>query len=77
MFWLIPSKPPTPSEYAVLLYAFSILAILAGLVGLVVSFNSPLEKHAAALALERYSFWALGTGMVFGFGVWLVRRLID
>ena len=77
MFWLIPSKPPTPSEYAVLFYAFSILSMLAGIIGLVVSFSAPPEKHEVALALAHYSFWALGIGTVVGFGVWLVRRLID
>ena len=75
--WPIPSKPPTPSEWAVLLWAFIILLVLGGLVGLIVSFSAPPEKHEVAVALAHYSIWTIVAGIGIGFALWVIRRLMD
>jgi hypothetical protein len=77
MFWPIPSKPPTPSEYAVLIWAFVVLLVLAGLIGLAVSFSAPPEKHELAVALAHYSLGSLAVAIVIGFVLWLFRRFVD
>ncbi len=75
--WLIPTRPPTSSEWAVLFWAIVVLLVLAGLAGLIASLLAPAEKHAVAVALAHISLWILGTGVVLGVVNWLVRRLID
>jgi hypothetical protein len=77
MWWPFTSKETTPSEWAVLLYAFCVLLVLAGSAGLVVSIFASAEKHELAVALAYHSLWSLGAGLIIGFGVWLVRRLLD
>ena len=76
-FWPFPSKGPTPSEWAVLMWAFVVLLVLAGLVGLAVSWSASPEKHEVAVALAHYSVWTLVIGLGLGLAVWLVRRFID
>ncbi len=58
-------------------WAIVVLLVLGGLVGLVASLLAPAERHATAAALAHISFWLLGAGLVLGFGIWLVRRLIE
>jgi hypothetical protein len=77
MWWPFPSRETTPSEWAVLLYGFCVLLVLAGLAGLITSFCAPSDKHELAVALAHHSLVAMGMGLVIGFGVWLVRRLLD
>jgi hypothetical protein len=76
MFWL-PSKKPTPSEWAVLFYSFCILLIVAGIAGLSVSLFAPPEKHEIAVALARHSSLLLASGLVIGGCAWFVRRWLD
>ena len=77
MFWPIPSKPPTPSEWAVLVWAFVVLLILAGVAGLIVSAFAPPEKHELAVELARYGLRSLGVGLALGVGLWAFRRFVD
>lgn len=77
MNWLLPSKPPSPSEWAVLFWAFVVLLVLAGLTGVTLSFLAPPEKHEVAVALARYGWRTLAAGLGLGLVVWLVRRWLD
>lgn len=75
--WFSPSKSPTPSEWAVLMWAFVVLLILAGVAGLIISAFVPPEKHELALELAHYGFRSLGVGLVLGVGLWAFRRFVD
>ena len=77
MSWPIPSKPPTPSEWAVLMWAFVILLILAGMAGLIVSLAAPPEKHELAVEIAHYGLGSVGIGVGLGVALWIVRRLVD
>ena len=72
-----PTKPPTPSEFAVIAWVIAILLIAFGIFGLVFAFRAPPDKHEIAIALEHRAFLAL----VIGFGIigayWFVRRFTD
>jgi uncharacterized YccA/Bax inhibitor family protein len=72
-----PTDPPTPSEYGVIAVVFSVLLIAFGVVGLVVAFREPAEKHDVAVALEHYSAWSLGIGIGIAFVFWLIRNFSD
>lgn len=69
-----PTKPPTPAEYAVITVVIAGLLIIFGVVGLVVAFRAPPEKHELALALEHRAFLSLGIGIGIAFVYWLIRR---
>jgi len=73
--WLIPSKPPTSSEWAVLLWAFVVLLLLAGAAALVLSFFA--EDRRIAVGLATYGVRTLAVGIGIGLMVWLVRRFVD
>ena len=75
--WIFPSKPPTPSEWAVLIGSLVILLILAGLAGLVMSFLAPQEKNELAIECARYGFLSLGAGLGIGVVLWIVRWSVD
>jgi hypothetical protein len=72
--WLFPSKPPTSSEWAVLLWAFVVL-LLAGAAALVLSFFA--EDRRIAVGLATYGVRTLAVGAGIGLMVWLVRRFVD
>ena len=73
--WLFPSRPPTPSEWAVLLWAFVVLLILAGMVALATSFF--VEDRKLAVELAKYGLRTLAVGAGIGLTTWLVRRFVD
>jgi hypothetical protein len=77
MFWLMPSKPPTRSEYAVLVVSVSILFMVIGIVALVAGFRAPPGKHEIAVALEHRGAVFLGVGLAIAFGYWLYRRVVS
>ena len=76
MSW-IPSRTPTPSEYAVLLVAFLTLLILAGIVALVLGFSVAADKPELSAELIHHGSWLLGLGVFFSVALWLFRRFID
>ena len=71
----VPSKKPTPAEYAVIVVGSSILLIGFGVVALVFAMRAPASKHEAAVALAQRGFWCLGIGIAIALGFWLYRRL--
>ncbi len=75
MYPPIPTKRPTPSEYAVIVVFIAVLFIVLGVLGFVVALRAPAEKHELAVQLMRYSAWSLGSGVLVGFIYWLYRRL--
>ena len=78
MWWfLLPSKKPTPSEYAVLVVASALLFVVIGIIALVFAVRAPESKHEAAVALAHLGFWCLGIGGAIGLAYWLHRRLKD
>jgi hypothetical protein len=77
MWFFGPSKPPTPSEYAVLVVSSSILFVVVGIIALVFAIRAPESKHELAVALAYRGFWCLGIGVVIAFAYWLYRRLKD
>jgi len=78
MFWFFPpSKKPTPSEYAVLVWFVCAVFIIVGIVALVVGLRAPEGKHDLAVALESRGAFSLGIGIAIGAGYWLYRRLVD
>ena len=78
MWWFFPpSRKPSPSEYAVLVVASSILFIVVGAVALVFAIRAPDSKHEAAAALAQRGFWCLGIGVAIALAYWLYRRLRD
>ena len=72
-----PTKPSTPSEYAVITVASSALLIVLGLIALVLGFLAPPDKSELAAAAYRYGAWSLGFGVAIAVGFWLFRRLTD
>lgn len=74
MIFQEPTKPPTPSEYAVItcLIAGSLVAL--GVVALFIAFRAPPQKHQIAAILEHGGFWSLGVGVGVAGIYWLVRR---
>jgi hypothetical protein len=77
MRWPYPSREPTPSEYAVLVWFISLAFIILGIVALVVGLRAPAEKHDLAVALEHRGAWSLGIGLGIQIVYWLYRRLRD
>jgi hypothetical protein len=72
-----PSKKPTPSEYAVLVWFACLLFVVMGIVLLVVGIRAPADKHDLAVALETRGAWCIGIGLGIAFLYWLYRRLVD
>jgi len=66
---MLSPKPPTPSEYAVLLVFSAGVLILLGIVALVMALRAPPEKHDLAIHLEHVGLCSLGlgTGLAFIF----------
>jgi hypothetical protein len=78
MFWFFPpSRPTTPSEYAVLTVFISAACIILGLVALVIGFRAPPDKHALAVALEYRGLWCLGIGVAIAVAYWIYRQIVD
>ena len=75
--WLLPSKPPSGSEWAVLFWAFVALLVLAGLAGITGGILASPEQPEVAAALLRYGGRMLGLGLGLGLVVGLVRRWLD
>jgi len=72
-----PTKPPTPSEYAVIAIGGSGLLIVFGLVGFGFRIFAAPQSADVAAALTHYSGWSLGLGVFIGFSYWLFQRLTD
>ena len=72
-----PSREPTPSEYAVLVWFVSLVFIVFGIVALVMGLRAPPEKHDVAIALEQRGAWCLVIGLGVQFLYWLYRRLVN
>ena len=70
-------KPPTPSDYAVIVVVGSAVSIVLGIVAVVMAFRAPPEKHDLAVHLEHLGFCSLGLGVVLAGIFWLYRRLMD
>ena len=78
MFWFFPpSKKPTPSEYAVLVWFVCAVFIIMGTVALVVGLRATPDKHDLAVALESWAALFLGIGIAIAAGYWLYRRFVD
>lgn len=78
MFWFFPpSKKPTPSEYAVLVWFACALFVIVGIVALAVGFRASEGKHELAVALEFRGALFLGIGLAIAAGYWLYRRCVD
>jgi protein-S-isoprenylcysteine O-methyltransferase Ste14 len=78
MWWFfLPSKKPTPAEYAVLVVFSSAVFVIVGVVALVIAIRAPAEKHELAVALAHRGFWCLGIGAAIALAYWLFRRLKD
>jgi hypothetical protein len=76
--WIpLPTRRPTPGEYAAIALVTSAGLIVSGVIALVVAFAAPAEKHATAVGLMQYAAWSLGSGPFLIFVVWLVRRLLQ
>jgi hypothetical protein len=75
MFLSSPTKPPTPSEYAVIVITIAGLLIAFGAVALALAFRAGPEKHEMAIALEHRGFWSLELGVGIAGLFWLFRRL--
>lgn len=75
--FFLPSRKPTPSEYAVLVVFVSLALIILGIVAIVVGFREPASQHDLAVELEYRGAWCLGIGIAIGFGFWLVRRIME
>jgi L-asparagine transporter-like permease len=73
----IPSREPTPSEYAVLVVFIAAIFIIFGVIALVLAFRAPSEKYELAMALEHRGFWSLGIGGAILVAYWLFRRFKD
>jgi len=71
------SKPPTPSEFAVIAVVLSGALITVGLIGFGFSLFAPPQKHEAAATLIHLSGWAVGLGAFIGVAFWTVRRFTD
>jgi hypothetical protein len=67
----IPTKRPTPSEYAVIAIVIAAVFIILGVAGFVVALRAPADKHEAAVQLMRYSVWSIGSGVFVAFAFWL------
>jgi apolipoprotein N-acyltransferase len=77
MSYRLPSKPPTPSEYGVLVMTISGLLIILGSVALVMAVRAPESKQEAASAAMRLGLWSLGLGIGLAAIFWLHRRFVD
>ena len=76
MLWIfLPSKRPTPSEYAVIVVLLSVVCIILGMVALVMGFRQPPQNHKLAVALEYRGAWCVGVGVIIAFLYWLYRQL--
>jgi hypothetical protein len=72
-----PTKPPTPTEYAVIAALIAGTLMLAGIVGFVFALRAPSEKHELAAQLEFFSVVIFSVGVGVALVIWLVRKLID
>jgi hypothetical protein len=73
----MPTKDPTPAEYAVLVAFLATALIVMGGIALVVGFRLAPEQHELAVGLKHYGSWALGIGLALAGLLWLVRRLLS
>ena len=71
-----PTKPPTPSEYAVIALALAGLLMLCGAVALIVALRAGLQQDGA-VELEHLGLCSIGLGIATGAGYWVVRRILD
>lgn len=77
MRWPYPSKEPTPSEYAVLVWFASVVFIILGVVAIVIGLRAPPQKHELAIALEYRGCCCLAIGFAILGLYWLYRRFKD
>jgi len=72
-----PTKPPTGSEYAVIVWLIAGLLMAFGIAAFVIGFRAPPQKHGVAIALEHCALWSFGLGVGIGAIYLLFRRLTD
>jgi len=77
MWYLGPTKPPTSSEFAVIVLGIAGLLMALGVVALIVGFRAAPEQHETAVTLEVYGLGCLGLGAAIAFIFWLVRRFTN
>lgn len=70
-------KKPTPAEHAVLVWFACAVFVVLGIVGIVVGFRVPADKHDLAVGLESRGAWSLGIGIALAAAYWLYRRWAD
>jgi len=72
MFFRLPDEPTTPGQWQVIAGACIVLFLVAGSVGLYLSFQAPPEKVEVARQLRNYSLAFYGLAL----GVYVIKRLI-
>ncbi len=70
-------RPPTQSEYVVLLVGAQILCLLLSLVGFGFYFFAPPEDPAAVELLRNFSTMVSVIGLLVWLGRWVIRRFVD
>ena len=71
----LPSRKPTPSEYAVLILFGSAVFIILGVIALVAAFRASPEKHELADAVMQGGAVSLGIGVTIALAFSLFRRM--
>ena len=72
---MTPSKPPTPSEYAVLAVGLSVLLIGIGVCGFAYAWLGAPARPELVVMLVSISAASTGLGLIVAAAYWLVRRL--
>lgn len=75
MFAPLPTRPPTPGEYAVLAVFASFLLVLLGIVTLTLGYLAPPEKQEVAAEAIRYGAISLGLGIFIAVAFGIIRRI--
>ena len=71
---MIPTKPPTPAEYAVLAVSVAVILIALGVIALISAFLASPKDHAAAMTQVYLGSWSIGLGLLVALGFWFARR---
>ena len=73
----IPTKPPTPAEYKVIIVVLAIISIVGGIAGVTAGLLAPANKHDLAVIAIRFGAGMLAIGALLLLALWCVRRLLD
>jgi len=71
---MIPTKPPTAADYAVLAVTISAALIIFGTIALLSAFLITAKDHAAAMTQVYLGSWSIGLGLLVALSFWLARR---